>query len=132
FDNGRLKTASYDEARGFGLRAVAGEAVGYAHSDEISEPALRRAVDAVGAVTRGHSGRLAEPPPGTNQRYYGEENPLREPGFSEKIALLAEIDAYLRNADPRVRQVTASLAASHKVVEILRADGQRVRDVRPL
>jgi TldD protein len=132
FDNGRLKTASYDESRGFGLRAVAGEAVGYAHSDEISEPSLRRAVDAVGAVTRGYGGTRSERPPGTNQRYYGEENPLREPGFSEKITLLSEIDAYLRNADPRVRQVTASLAASHKVVEILRADGHRVRDVRPL
>ncbi|HET7715144.1 MAG TPA: metallopeptidase TldD-related protein, partial [Bauldia sp.] len=34
--------------------------------------------------------------------------------------------------DPRVRQVTASLAGSHNVVEILRADGHLVRDIRPL
>jgi predicted Zn-dependent protease len=31
-----------------------------------------------------------------------------------------------------VRQVTASLAASWQVVEILRADGHRVRDIRPM
>src|SRR5690606_25183864 len=46
--------------------------------------------------------------------------------------LLQEIDAYLRNADPRVRQVTASLASSWQHVEILRGDGQVVRDIRPL
>src|SRR5690606_15217578 len=43
FDDGRLKTASYDAAEGFGLRAVRGETAGYAHSTEISEAALKRA-----------------------------------------------------------------------------------------
>jgi len=46
FDNGRLKSASFDTTQGFGLRAVAGEASGYAHSGEISEPAIRRAAEA--------------------------------------------------------------------------------------
>ena len=32
FDDGRLKTASYDQSSGFGLRAVAGDAHGYAHA----------------------------------------------------------------------------------------------------
>ena len=36
FDDGRLKTASYDAAEGFGLRAVRGEVAGYAHSTDIS------------------------------------------------------------------------------------------------
>ena len=35
FDNGRLKTGSYSTGRGFGLRAVAGEAVGYAEAGEL-------------------------------------------------------------------------------------------------
>ncbi len=37
FDNGRLKGANYDTAQGFGLRAVAGEAAGYAHAGDISK-----------------------------------------------------------------------------------------------
>src|SRR5947208_7163334 len=37
FDDGRLKAASYDTTQGFGLRAVAGEATGYAHASELSE-----------------------------------------------------------------------------------------------
>jgi TldD protein len=132
FDNGRLKQATYDTSQGFGLRAVKGEAVGYAHASEISEAALARATDAVRAVKGGHSGRYAEPPGRTNVRLYGDDNPLGEPAFETKVKLLEEIDAYARAKDPRVRQLTASLAATWQVVEIVRADGEIYRDVRPL
>ncbi|WP_274425075.1 metalloprotease TldD [Chelativorans sp. YIM 93263] len=132
FDNGRLKTASFNTDQGFGLRAVAGEAAGYAHSSELSEAALRRAADAVSAVKDGYSGTLATPPAKTNQRLYGDNNPIVAPGFEEKAKLLQEIDAWVRAEDSRVRQVSASLAASWQQVEILRADGQIARDIRPL
>lgn len=132
FDNGRLKQATYDTAQGFGLRAVKDDAVGYAHSSDISMPALIRAADAVAAVRSGYSGAAAAPPPRSNVRLYGDENPLDAPGFEAKVKLLAEIDAYLRARDPRVRQASISLAASWQVVEILRADGEIYRDVRPL
>lgn len=132
FDNGRLKTANFSTDQGFGLRAVAGEASGYAHSSELSEAALMRASDAVSAVKGGYSGTLADAPARTNRHLYGEENPITAPGFEAKAKLLQEIDAWLRDRDPRVRQVTASLAASWQHVEILRGDGQVVRDIRPL
>ncbi|TWD55211.1 microcin-processing peptidase 2 [Agrobacterium vitis] len=132
FDNGRLKGGSFNTDQGFGLRAVAGEAVGYAHSGELSQSALRRAADAVGAVTHGHSGSYASAPQRTNAKLYGDGNPIGSPSFEEKVALLSDIDAYLRAKDSKVRQVSASIAASWQVVEILRADGHRVRDVRPM
>ncbi len=132
FDNGRLKTATFDTTQGFGLRAIAGEAAGYAHSGEVSEAAIRRAGEAVAAVKQGHRGTYADPPRGTNRALYGEENPLAAPTFGEKVKLLERIDAYARARDPRVRQVSATLAASWQAVEILRADGSLVRDVRPL
>jgi TldD protein len=132
FDNGRLKTANFNTEQGFGLRAVAGEATGYAHSSELSRAALLRASDAVGAVKAGYAGTLADAPPRTNRHLYGEENPTGSPSFEAKARLLQEIDAFVRAEDPRVRQVTASLVSSWQHVEILRADGQVVRDVRPL
>ncbi|HVX99960.1 MAG TPA: metalloprotease TldD [Pseudorhodoplanes sp.] len=132
FDNGRLKQATYDTAQGFGLRAVKDEAVGYAHASDLSEQAISRAADAVRAVKGGYSGTYAAPPARTNVKLYGDDNPLDAPGFEAKIALLQEIDAYARGRDPRVRQVTASVAATWQVVEILRADGEVYRDVRPL
>src|SRR3978361_2300067 len=62
FDNGRLKQATYDTSQGFGLRAVKDDAVGYAHSSDVSLPALIRAADAVNAVRGGYSGKFAVAP----------------------------------------------------------------------
>src|SRR5262245_355352 len=132
FDNGRLKQATYDTAQGFGLRAVKDEAVGYAHASDVSEEALSRAAEAVRAVKGGHSGSYADAPGRTNVRLYGDENPLGNPGFESKVKLLQSIDAYARGKDSRVRQVSVSLAATWQVVEIVRADGEVYRDLRPL
>jgi TldD protein len=132
FDNGRLKQATYDTAQGFGLRAVKDEAVGYAHASDISDAALARAADAVRAVKGGYSGRYAEPPTRTNVRLYGDDNPLGAPAFETKVRLLEAIDAHARAKDARVRQVSVSFGASWQIVEILRADGESYRDVRPL
>jgi len=132
FDDGRLKSAAYDATEGFGLRVVAGETAGYAHASEISEAAIRRAGSSAALAKRGHAGVAAEGPRATNAKLYGEENPLASPGFSDKVALLQEIDAWARARDPRVVQVMASMAGERREVEILRADGRLVRDVRPL
>jgi TldD protein len=132
FDNGRLKQATYNTDQGFGLRAVKEDAVGYAHSSELSDDALARSADAVRAVKGGYSGRYAQPPLRTNVRLYDDANPLAEPAFDTKIRLLGTIDAYVRAKDPRVRQVSISFGASWQVIEILRADGETFRDIRPL
>ncbi len=132
FDDGRLKSATYDSAEGFGLRVVAGETAGYAHASEVSEAAIRRAADSAKLAKRGYAGVSAESPRATNTKLYGEEDPLAAPAFSNKVALLQEIDAFARARDPRVVQVMASLAGERRVVEILRADGRLIRDVRPL
>ncbi|MFQ5955424.1 MAG: metalloprotease TldD [Kiloniellales bacterium] len=132
FDDGRVKSASFDSSHGFGLRAVVGEAAGYAHATELSEAAIRRAAGTVRAVRAGHSGTMAEPPVGTNLKLYDDDNPLGEVAFEAKVKLLADIDAYARAKDPRVRQVMASLMGEWRAVRILRADGRSVADIRPL
>jgi TldD protein len=83
-------------------------------------------------VQQGHSASFALPPQGTNQSLYTDANPLAQIDFAEKAKLLAEIDAYARSRDPRVRQVSASLSGSWQAVEIIRPDGARVGDIRPL
>src|SRR5262245_66596165 len=74
FDDGRMKSASFDTTQGFGLRAVAGEATGYAHASELSEAAIKRAADAIQAVKAGHSGQWAAGPRGTNVKLYTDAN----------------------------------------------------------
>ena len=131
-DDGRLKSAAFDTAQGFGLRAVTGEATGYSHASELSEDAMHRAASTVQAVRAGHSGTLAEAPVGTNTSLYSEDNPLTGVPFEVKVKLLTDIDAYLRAKDDRVRQVMASLSGSWQAVRIVRADGAHAADVRPL
>ena len=132
FDDGHLRSANFDQTQGFGLRAVSGEATGYAHSSELSEAAIKRAAGTVEAVRTGSGGTVAEPPKGTNQALYTDVNPLGLVDFETKVKLLSDIDAYARGLDERVRQVSASLVASWQAVQILRAGGERVGDVRPL
>ncbi|PCI59763.1 MAG: metalloprotease TldD [Kordiimonadales bacterium] len=132
FDDGSLKAASFDSSQGFGLRAVYGESTGYAHSNELSEAAIKRAASTVRAVKSGDSGTMSLAPARTNKQLYSDENPLGGVEFSRKVDLLKEIDAYARAADPRIHQVSASILGSWQAIEIIRADGHRVRDVRPL
>ncbi len=132
WDDGRLRSASFDTLQGFGLRAVAGEAIGYAHSTGLDEAAIRRAADTVRAVHAGHDGTVGEAPRGTNRSLYDGDSPLAAVPFEDKIAVLTAIDAYARSRDPRVRQVSASLVARWQAVQVVRADGHRVADLRPL
>ena len=88
-------------------------------------PASRRSRPAI-------PGSSAEPPRATNARLYSDANPLRLMDFSARTALLAEIDAYARGKDPRVKQVMASISGEWQAVQIMRADGTRVADLRPL
>ncbi|MBW7837962.1 MAG: metalloprotease TldD [Sphingomonadales bacterium] len=132
FDDGRLKAANFDVSRGFGLRAVTGETTAYAHASEVSEAALRRAAATVQSVRAGRGGAMSLGPERTNRRLYDDDNPVAGVDFSQKIKLLQDIDAYVRGRDDRVRQVSVSLSGEWQVVEIIRADGERRRDIRPL
>lgn len=134
FDDGRLKTASGDTSQGFGLRAVKGETTGYAHSAEMTDEALKRAAATVKAVDAGQKGVISAHTPafGANHQLYTSDNPLEAVAFAEKLALLEEIDRYLRARDPRVKQVSASLTANWQQIHILRADGRAASDIRPL
>jgi TldD protein len=131
FDDGRLKTASYDSGSGFGLRGVSGEATAFAHANEISAAAIARAAETLQLLDPAKS-RPAAPPPRTNQAMYSPDNPLSEVPFADKVALCQQIDAAARARDPRVAQVSVSLAASWRVIEIIRADGFTATDIRPL
>jgi len=132
FDDGRVKTASYDAAQGFGLRAVKGEVAGYGHSTEMSIAAIRRAAETARLAVGDGGGVLADAPRGTNEKLYTHADPMADAEFGVKIDTLGEIDAFARALDPRVVQVSASLAASLQEVEILRPDGLRVADSRPM
>ncbi len=83
-------------------------------------------------IRSGRTGTLAAGPRATNHHLYPDINPLGEGAFATRAAMLSELDAYARGRDPRVVQVMASLSAEWQAVQILRPDGQRMADIRPL
>ena len=127
-----LKTASYNASEGMGIRAVHGETAGYAHTTTLTEAALKRAAETARLAVGNGGGTLSPGPQPTNQRLYTDADPMGDAEFSVKIETLQEIDAYARELDPRVVQVSATLSASLQEVEILRPEGTSVRDVRPM
>jgi TldD protein len=132
YDDGKLKSASFDESQGFGLRAVRGETAAYAHATDLSLSALKRAAEVCRTVAKGGGVSHSVSPERTNTKLYSDSNPAAAMGFSEKIALLQKVDAFTRALDPKVRQVSVSLAADWQAIEILRGDGSIYRDIRPL
>ncbi|TFI59414.1 metalloprotease TldD [Sphingomonas parva] len=131
FDDGRLKTADFNTQAGFGLRGVSGETTAFAHANELSEAAIRRAAETMSVLDPSRAGRAA-PPRRTNATLYTDSDPLSLVPFAKKVALCQQIDAAARARDPRVVQVSASLSGSWSVIEIVRADGFVAHDVRPL
>jgi TldD protein len=131
FDDGRLKTADFNTQAGFGLRGVSGETTAFAHANELSEAAIRRAAETMSVLDPAR-GPKAAPPRRTNATLYTDSDPLSLVPFARKVALCQEIDAAARARDPRIVQVSVSLAGSWSVIEIVRPDGFVAHDVRPL
>jgi TldD protein len=131
FDDGRLKVADYSMDSGFGLRGISGEMTGFAHANEISEGAIRRASQTLQLIEPSKS-KMAAAPRHNNRHLYTGDNPLDAIPFEKKAALCAEIDAAARARDPRVAQVSVGLSGSWSVVEIVRPDGFVATDIRPL
>jgi TldD protein len=131
FDDGRMKTADYGIDSGFGLRGVSGEMTGFAHADEISEGAIKRAAETLRLLDPATT-PPAPPPRRSNRHLYTASDPLSVVPFEDKVALCQKIDAAARARDPRVAQVSVSLSGSWSVIDIVRADGFVASDIRPL
>ena len=133
-EEGRVNSGSHNIEAGMGVRAVVGEKSGFAYSDDLVLPALLEAAGAARAIAS--QGSDAKVPiawrGGQALRLYQPTDPLKSLSDQDKVALLERVERAARAADPRVKQVMASLAAVHDVVLVARSDGLLAADVRPL
>ncbi|MFO1496258.1 MAG: metalloprotease TldD [Lysobacterales bacterium] len=132
-EDGIVKEGSHSIEQGVGVRAVSGEKVGFAYSDEIDGSALLEASASARAIARsGQHGTQAPLVSRPTRALYAAVDPIDTLGAEAKVALLKEIDAYTRSLDPRVHQVMVSLSAEADTVLIAQSDGTLAADVRPL
>ena len=123
YDDQRLKSASFDISKGFGLRAILNESTGYAHSSDIDENSLKKASNTVNFVTKGNKGSFNSNFNRTNKKLYHDVNPINSSLFAEKVETLKKIDLYARKKNPNVKQVSAALNGEWQVVRIYRPGG---------
>ncbi len=128
---GRIKVAQQSSGRGFGLRAVFGQTVGFGHSSEFSEAALGRAAAAARSANVGKNGTWNVGPLATEQHIYSRVDPRGSLDAELMASTLGAIDEYVRAQDNRVRQVVVDMQSNSSVVAILRPDAESYHDIRP-
>ena len=133
-EEGAVKKASRHVSQGAGLRAQSGERTGYAHTDDVSLPNLEEAARQARAIAdrAGSSAVVAVSAGGTPHDLYRLAEPPIAADLGRKLELLRRVDEAARSADPRVRQVIASLGSEELVVLMVTPSGYSVGDVRPL
>ncbi len=132
-EDGIIKNGGYHLEQGVGVRACSGEKTGFAYSDDLILPALQDAAKAARAISRqGSNGRVQAWKRPQAPQYYADSDPLAVLSVEQKLDLLKRADATARAADPRVTQVSVSLAGGIDSVLIAASDGTFSADIRPL
>lgn len=133
-EEGQVKSGNFSIDQGVGVRAVSGEKTAFAYSDDITLPALIEAAKASKSIANSGVEQTA-----TSQMIQREmpalylpNDPIASLSAEAKVKLLERLEQFARALDPRITQVTASIAGEYEVVMIARHDGVMAADVRPL
>ena len=132
-EDGIVKEGSFNLDQGVGVRAQSGEKTGFAYSNAITAEALKQAAVAARSISRaGQNGSVQAFKAVVPARLYAGENPLDVLSRAEKVELLKQIDAATRALDPRIQQVTVSMAGVWEQILVAASDGSLAADSRPL
>ena len=132
-EEGMVKAGSFQIDQGFGVRAVAGEKTAFAYADSLNEGALQRAAQAVRSIAAaGQQRQVALSPQRPVAQLYAAANPIAGLDSAAKVALLEQVEALAKAADPRIVQVMAGLTCEYDLVYLARLDGRTAADIRPL
>ena len=132
YDDNALKDASFNQSKGYGIRAVNDEITGYSHSNDINKESIKESIDTLSSVKKGYSGTQVIEPKKTNSKLYSDASPIDGISFKKKIKFLEDVNDYGRSIDKNVRQLTVGLSGIQQKVDILRPSGQIFSDLRPL
>ena len=132
-EDGIVKEGAYAIDQGVGVRAISGEKTGFAYSDELALPALKKASEAARAITRqGQSSNVKVATQTSVPSLYAPVDPLMSVPTESKLQLLKSLDSRIRDADPRVQEVMVSLTGSYSSIIVAGSDGTLGADQRPL
>ena len=132
FDDNKVKSASYDNEKGFGLRGVSDDSVSFYHSSELDEKNLDKALKLLKNRKKNNRNLDSNNQLRKNEKLYEPQNPINDFKLDEKIKILEKINNYARKLDPAVKEVSVSLNGNYQNVEIFKKAGVSLFDSRPL
>ena len=132
-EDGLVKEGSYNIERGVGVRAVSGEKTGFSYSDAINIEALNKAAMAARSIAQaGESKTVQVFSDVTAKQQFAPLQPITSMSDNDKVALLKEIENYIRELAPDAQQVVSSISAVYEEVLVAASDGTFATDIRPL
>ena len=132
FDDNKVKSASYDNEKGFGLRGVSNDSVSFYHSSELDEKNLDKALKLLKNRKKNDKNIDSNNHLRKNEKLYEPQNPINDLKLDEKIKILEKINNYARKLDPAVKEVSVSLNGNYQNVEVFKKAGVSLFDSRPL
>lgn len=131
-DDGRIEQVTSGRDRGAGIRVVAGDTTGFAHTSDLSEAGLMAAAEAAAAAARQGGGGVRtvalDRRPGRVVSPIGID-PM-DVGKATKVALLQRVDEAARGMGAAITQVSAGYGDSRKNILIANTDGVLVEDTQ--
>lgn len=132
FDDNKVKSASFDNEKGFGLRGVNDDNVNFYHSSELDQKNLDKGLLLLSKSGSPKKINLLKQPSHKNIKLYKPENPMISKNLYEKITILEKLNNYARKLDPAIKEVSVSLNGNFQNIEIIKKDGKYFYDTRPL
>ena len=133
FDDNKIKNASYDQDKGFGLRAVNGESINFVHNNDLSEEAIKSSIKSIQSNEASFGNKNSSfNDAKSNVSLYTNTNPIDVHTLGEKINFLEKVNEYARSIDQSVREVSVSLNGNFQNIEVISENGNLFYDSRPL
>jgi len=132
FDDNKIRNSSFDQDRGFGIRALYGETTKFFHSTNLESETLKKGFKSVKNYETLKPSTKDPKETKTNKLLYENTNPISLISLNDKISLLESVNDYARKINSMVKQVSVSLNANYQNIEITRKNGNFFSDSRPL
>ena len=129
-DDGRVEELTSGRDRGAGIRVVAGDTTGFAHTADLSERGLAGAAEVAAAAARGGGGGTRTVSVGSHgiAARASAQVPPEDVAKTVKVELLARADAAARAVGSQISQVSARYGDSRRRILVANSDGLLAED----
>jgi len=131
-DDNKIKSSTFDNDKGFGIRTVKKDEIKFYHNSEVNEDTLKKGIKLIKTNRSINTEKLNNKIIKTNKNLYNNINPLNQRSLKQKIDLLEKINSYARKLDSSVKQVSVGINGNFQNVEIVKLGGNTFYDSRPL